>query len=137
MAAWAQYICFFLHLIMFIMCFGCALLFVRIAGLFALCLYLRSSLVGVYRVVGFAPIWGAAWATAFSVIIFHHISEPCAGCNRKWGAARHGQKRLSLLPQWRSEWVLYLIFRGLDNSYFECIAENAHLSLVFVPVKDV
>nr|DAO20669.1 MAG TPA: hypothetical protein [Caudoviricetes sp.] len=69
--------------------------------------------------------------------MFYHISDPSRPCNRKWRAARHGQKRLSLLPFKRSEWVLYLIFRGLDNSYFECIAENAHLSLVFVPVKDV
>lgn len=57
---------------------------------------------------------GAALAHLISVTIFYHISDPEGVCNRKRGAARHGQKRLSLLPQWRSEGVLLLVISGLQ-----------------------
>ena len=52
-------------------------------------------------------------ASYFYVNIFYHISDRFRPCNRKRGAARHGQKRFSLLPQRRSEGVLLLVISGL------------------------
>lgn len=65
------------------------------------------------RIAGLFHGLRAGWWDLY-VRMFYHISDPSRPCNRKWMAARHGQKRLSLLPQWRSEGVLLLVISGLQ-----------------------